>query len=66
LETETLLHRGCGEPFCQYFSGIAFNSNLEIVSLELETDGIVEQDQAGSSGSLTAANEAPPSRLPET
>jgi peroxiredoxin-like protein len=29
------------------FSGMAFNSNFEFLSLELETDGIVAQDQAG-------------------
>jgi peroxiredoxin-like protein len=29
------------------FSGMASNSNFEFFSLELETDGIVEQDQAG-------------------
>jgi len=29
------------------FSGMAFNSNLEFFSLQLETEGIVAQDQAG-------------------
>jgi organic hydroperoxide reductase OsmC/OhrA len=29
------------------FSGMAFNSNFEFFSLELETEGIVAQDQAG-------------------
>ena len=29
------------------FSGMAFNSNLEFFSLQLESEGIVAQDQAG-------------------
>ena len=29
------------------FSGMAFNSNLEFISLQLETEGIVAQDQVG-------------------
>ena len=33
--------------FVSTFSGMAFNSNFEFFSLELETEGIVAQDQAG-------------------
>ena len=33
--------------FVSTFSGMAFNSNLEFHSLELETEGIIAQDQAG-------------------
>jgi peroxiredoxin-like protein len=33
--------------FISTFSGMAFNSNLEFNSLELETEGTVAQDQAG-------------------
>ena len=33
--------------FISTFSGMAFNSNFEFSSLELETEGIVAQDQAG-------------------
>jgi organic hydroperoxide reductase OsmC/OhrA len=33
--------------FVSTFSGMAFNSNFEFYSLELETEGIVAQDQAG-------------------
>jgi peroxiredoxin-like protein len=33
--------------FISTFSGMAFNSNFEFHSLELETEGILTQDQAG-------------------
>jgi organic hydroperoxide reductase OsmC/OhrA len=33
--------------FISTFSGMATNSKFEFVSLELETDGIIAQDQAG-------------------
>jgi peroxiredoxin-like protein len=33
--------------FISTFSGMAFNSNFEFVSLELETEGSISQDQAG-------------------
>jgi peroxiredoxin-like protein len=33
--------------FVSTFSGMAFNSNFEFYSLELETEGIIAQDQAG-------------------
>jgi organic hydroperoxide reductase OsmC/OhrA len=36
-----------GSCYVSTFSGMAFNSNFEFVSLELETEGIVAQDQAG-------------------
>ena len=33
--------------FVSTFSGMASNSNFEFISLELETEGIITQDQAG-------------------
>jgi peroxiredoxin-like protein len=33
--------------FVSTFSGMAYNSKFEFVSLELETEGIITQDQAG-------------------
>lgn len=33
--------------FISTFSGMAFNSNFEFHSLELETEGILKQDEAG-------------------
>jgi organic hydroperoxide reductase OsmC/OhrA len=44
---EHLLVAAVASCYVSTFSGMAFNSNFEFFSLELETEGVLAEDQAG-------------------